>query len=324
LIASAVCTVCSYSAFAADGDANARESTAQESLKTMAGDAVLPGAFGRELPLTARKRRPNVIALFIDDLAYGDIGAFGCPDIPTPHIDSLARDGVRCTNGYTICPVCSPSRTALMTGRYPQEFGVNGNTDRGASIPDDHPILAEFMRDAGYFTGMVGRWDIGSERQGPLDRGFMEVGRRSFIRAEKRASPKGPTYYQQDGVYWTERQGNEMADFVTRHKNEPFFLYFCPLAIHSPVQEAPQKYLDRDGAGGENLHGPGIDPGCLRHRSGRGGKDTAGKVRWKEPVALHAGAQIRGRSRGVVLALAGKRQTFVARDTQGEVAVDEM
>ncbi len=196
---------------------------------------------------TDYKKRPNVIVLFIDDLGYGDIGAFGCPDIPTPNIDQLARQGVSCTNAYTICPVCSPSRVAMMTGMYPQRFGVFGNEDRGAAIPEDHPTLAEFMRDAGYITGMVGRWDIGVPDQGPLAEGFMEVARRSSLPGNdpRRAYSDGPTYMESDGVYLTDRQGDEMVDFVTRHKDKPFFLYFAPLGIHYPVQEVPGKYLDR-------------------------------------------------------------------------------
>lgn len=191
----------------------------------------------------AAKRQPNVIVLFIDDLGYGDIGAYGCPDFETPHIDSLARDGVLCTNGYSTCPLCSPSRAALMTGMYQQRFGVYGNTDRGQPIPNEHPTLAEFMRGAGYVTGMVGRWDLGDAKQGPLERGFMEVAKRP-----KRKEPKDsdmPSYWGDDGSYATEIQGDELADFVTRHRDTPFFLYFAPLAVHSPVEEAPARCRDR-------------------------------------------------------------------------------
>lgn len=221
--------------------------TRRQFLGMAAGAVLLPSAafaMGKKVSVS---HKPNVVVLFIDDLGYGDTEAFGCPDIPTPNITRLAKEGTKCTNAYTICPVCSPSRTAIMMGMYPNRFGVFGNEDRGAPIPEDHPTLAEFMKDAGYVTGMVGRWDIGSVEQGPLNEGFMEVARRSMIDSSdpRRAMPKGPTYIQKDGVYWTDRQGDEMVDFVTRHKDEKFFLYFAPLAIHFPVEEAPQKYLDR-------------------------------------------------------------------------------
>jgi arylsulfatase A-like enzyme len=110
--------------------------------------------------------KPNVVILFIDDLGYGDLACFGNTRIPTPHIDSLASHGVRCTMSYITNPPCSPSRCALMTGMYAQRFGKSGMA-RGLPIPTDHPTLAELMRDAGYVTGQIGKWDIGSEGQGP-------------------------------------------------------------------------------------------------------------------------------------------------------------
>ena len=159
--------------------------------------------------------KPNIIVLLADDLGYGDVGAFGCPDVPTPHIDSIARDGVRCLNGYTLCPVCSPSRAGLLTGLYPQRFRVNGNLNRGEPIPSDSLTLAECLRDAGYVTGMVGRWDLGDAKQGPLDRGFTEVAKRP---SGKPGTPGNPTYLGKDGTYWTEIQGGELADFIQRHQ----------------------------------------------------------------------------------------------------------
>ena len=125
----------------------------------------------------AGKKRPNVIIIYVDDLALGDVGAFGCPDAATPNIDSLARDGVKLSNAYTINAPCSPSRTGLMTGMYTQRFGKY-DLSRGVPIPDDKPIMAETLRDAGYTTGFVGteKWDIGRWDQGILDRGFMEAG----------------------------------------------------------------------------------------------------------------------------------------------------
>jgi arylsulfatase A-like enzyme len=192
-------------------------------------------------PAGAGRRRPNVVVTLIDDLGYGDIGAYGCPDIPTPNIDSLARDGVRCTNGYSLCPVCSPSRAGLQAGLYPQRFQVNGNNDRGVALPADHPPIAQFMREAGYRTGFVGRWDLGDARQGALEIGYQEAARK----AKKPADRKHPSYLGDDGTYWTEVQGDYLADFVERHQKEPFFLYFAPLAVHSPVDEAPAACLKR-------------------------------------------------------------------------------
>ncbi|MHC4633578.1 MAG: sulfatase family protein [Planctomycetota bacterium] len=84
-------------------------------------------------------RKPNVVILFIDDLGYGDLGSFGCRDIPTPHMDSLAANGIKCTNSYVTNPPCSPSRCCIMTGMYIQRFGKSGMA-RGLAIPSDHPL----------------------------------------------------------------------------------------------------------------------------------------------------------------------------------------
>lgn len=188
--------------------------------------------------------KPNVVILFIDDLGYGDVGAFGCPDIPTPHIDSLAETGVKCTWSYITNPPCSPSRCCLMTGMYTQRFGKAG-MGRGIPIPEDHPTMAEFMRDAGYVTGMVGRWDIGKS-QGPLARGFQEV---ACIPPRPGGKSKGPSYHCIDRngkeAYLTDIQGNYLAEFVDRNKDKPFFLYFAPLGIHVPVTHAPEKHRRR-------------------------------------------------------------------------------
>ena len=192
-----------------------------------------------------RSRRPNVVILFIDDLGYGDLGSFGCRDIPTPHMDSLAANGVKCTNSYVTNPPCSPSRCCIMTGMYIQRFGKSGMA-RGLAIPSDHPTMAEFMRDAGYVTGMIGKWDIGSKEQGPLDRGFMEVARRS-------PSKKPFICLRRDGseVFRTDLDGDYMAEFVERNKDKPFFLYFSPNAIHSPSGDTPARYQNRSKATGK-------------------------------------------------------------------------
>jgi arylsulfatase A-like enzyme len=192
-----------------------------------------------------RGRKPNVVILFIDDLGYGDLGSFGCRDIPTPHMDSLAANGVKCTNSYITNPPCSPSRCCLMTGMYVQRFGKSGMA-RGLAIPSDHPTMAEFMRDAGYVTGMIGKWDIGSKEQGPLDRGFMEVARRA-------PSKKPFICLRRDGseVFRTDLDGDYMAEYVERNKDKPFFLYFSPNAIHSPSGDTPARYQNRSKAKGK-------------------------------------------------------------------------
>ncbi|MEM7601432.1 MAG: sulfatase-like hydrolase/transferase [Verrucomicrobiota bacterium] len=182
--------------------------------------------------------KPNIVILFIDDLGFGDIGCFGNERIPTPHIDSLAAQGAKCTMSYITNPPCCPSRCSLITGMYAQRFGKSGMS-RGLPIPEDHPTMAEFMREAGYVTGQIGKWDIGAEGQGPHERGFMEVARNAPGNQYDRELEDGTP------IYLTDLDGDYMAEFVERNAEKPFFLYFSPFAVHSNVKNTPQQYRDR-------------------------------------------------------------------------------
>ncbi len=200
---------------------------------------------------------PNVVLLFIDDLGYGDTSPYGCRDIPTPNIDRLAKEGVTCTASYITNPPCCPSRSSLMMGMYGQRFGKYGMS-RGLPIPDDKPTLAEFMRDHGYVTGQIGKWDIGTKAQGPLARGFMEVAKRpkpkqytNLTQAPKGfRKKKGNSKYvcinaKGEEVWLTDVNGDQMVEFIERNKERPFFLYFSPEAVHSPSGEAPARLTKR-------------------------------------------------------------------------------
>jgi len=194
-------------------------------------------------------RRPNIIIIYVDDLARGDVGAFGCPDFSTPNIDSLAESGVKLTNAYTINVPCSPSRCGLMMGMYTQRFGKYG-LSRGVPIPDDKPTMAETLRDGGYVTGFVGteKWDIGRWDQGALDRGFMEMGKHPPRVEGNEYFGGGSSYLDANGSYLTEVEGEYVLEFLERHgraDDKPFFLYFTPLAVHVPHEEVPDRYLKR-------------------------------------------------------------------------------
>jgi len=214
-------------------------------LKAAAAGIAAAGALPERASSESPGRKPNIVLLFIDDLGYGDVGCFGCDDIPTPHIDSLAARGARCTNSYITNPPCSPSRCCLMTGMYIQRFGKSGMA-RGLPIPQDHPNLAEFLREAGYVTGQIGKWDIGSHEQGPLDRGFMQVARTP-------PAKKPFICLREDGSegFRTDLDGDYMAEFVERNHDQPFFLYFSPFAVHSPSKDTPERYRKRTTATGK-------------------------------------------------------------------------
>ena len=129
----------------------------------------------------SRPARPNVVVLFADDLGYGELGCQGNPQIPTPHIDSIAAAGIRFTDGYVTASYCSPSRAGLLTGRYPTRFGYEfnligaDNEDPGAGLPAGELTLAQHLRNAGYTTGVFGKWHLGgTAAYHPLRRGFDE------------------------------------------------------------------------------------------------------------------------------------------------------
>jgi len=213
--------------------------------------------------------KPNVVLIYIDDLGYGDIGVAGCTDIPTPHIDRLAEEGVYCTASYIVNPPCCPSRCCLMMGQYGQRFGKYGMS-RGLPIPEDRPTLAEYLRAHDYVTGQIGKWDIGSKRQGPLQSGFMEVakvpppkqyGKEELAGVSKSlrrqlAKRDGRSKYfclneEGDTLWLTDYDGDLMVQFIELHKAEPFFLYWSPQAVHSFNREVPERLADRTHAAGK-------------------------------------------------------------------------
>ena len=110
----------------------------------------------------ADERPPNIVILFADDLGYGELGCQGNKDIPTPNIDAIAANGVRCTAGYVTAPNCSPSRAGLLTGRTPTRFGYEfnptgaKNEEPGFGLPVEEITIAETLQAAGYTTGLIG------------------------------------------------------------------------------------------------------------------------------------------------------------------------
>lgn len=127
-----------------------------------------------------RSERPNVVVILADDLGYGELGCYG-GDLPTPHLDSLARDGVRFTSGYVTAPFCAASRAALLTGRYQTRFGFefnpigSQNADPAIGLPLSERTLADVLREAGYATALIGKWHLGGTAKfHPQRRGFDE------------------------------------------------------------------------------------------------------------------------------------------------------
>jgi arylsulfatase A-like enzyme len=212
-------------------------------------------ALGSVAP-SAQNRPPNIVMIVGDDMGYADIGVHGSKDIPTPNIDALARGGVRFTDAYVTGPHCSPTRAALLTGRYQQRFGheVNMGPEAGPNggLPLSETTMADRLKAAGYRTALFGKWHLGSnERLHPLSRGFDEFygflgGEHSYF--ESSPNDKNPLYEGRTPVeangYLTDVLTDRAVAFIKREKSRPFFLYLAYNAVHTPMH-APEEYLAR-------------------------------------------------------------------------------
>ena len=190
-------------------------------------------------------KKPNILVIVADDLGYSDLGFQGGADIPTPAIDSLAAGGIRFTNGYVSGPYCSPTRAGLLTGRYQQRFGhefnPGGNRNGGHGLPLGETTFANRFKDAGYVTGLVGKWHLGSAPEyHPQKRGFDEFfgflgGAHTYFDKQNAEILRG-TQKLSEPDYLTDAFGREAVSFIERHKQEPFLLYLAFNAVHTPME----------------------------------------------------------------------------------------
>lgn len=185
------------------------------------------------------QQRPNILLIVGDDMGYADVGFHGCKDIPTPNVDALAAAGVRFTNGYVSGPYCSPTRAGLLTGRYQTRFGHEFNDGGvGGGLPVTETTLADRLHDAGYVTGIVGKWHLGNRpAMRPQRRGFDEFfgflgGAHSYFAAKGILRGNQPV---NELDYTTDAFGREACAFVERHKGKPWFLYLAFNAVHTPM-----------------------------------------------------------------------------------------
>ncbi len=206
--------------------------------------------------------KPNVLVIIADDLGYNDVGFQGSKEIPTPHLDKLAAQSLRCTNGYVSHPFCSPTRAGIMTGRYQHRFGHENNPawlpeSTTAGLSQQETTFPALMQKAGYTTGAVGKWHLGAHPQfHPMKRGFDEYfgalggGHVYFPGAGGGAEYNIPLNRngkdEAQTKYLTEHFGDEAAAFVGRHAAEakPWMLYLAFNAPHTPLQ-APKEWLEK-------------------------------------------------------------------------------
>jgi arylsulfatase A-like enzyme len=208
----------------------------------------------------AKPVKPNILVILSDDHGYADVGFQGCKDIPTPNLDRLASEGLRCTSGYVSHPYCSPSRAGLLTGRYQARFRWEHNppdrpNDHKEGVPVTEKFLPEFLEKAGYATGWIGKWHLGCATEFlPENRGFQETfgflsGQHHYLDWKpnpKKGGAVGPIMQNGKAVdlkeHLTLAFGHKAAGFIARHRSEPWFLYLAFNAPHSPNEPTPERF----------------------------------------------------------------------------------
>jgi arylsulfatase A-like enzyme len=208
----------------------------------------------------AQSRRPNIVLILVDDYGWRDTGYNGSTFYETPSIDRLAHTGMVFTNGYSASPVCSPTRAAIMTGKYPARLHLTSHL-QGASnrfhytrmvqpsarleLPLSEVTIAELLSEQGYRTACIGKWHLGKQGFLPKDQGFDvslagdEAGSTNdffFPQWQKKIPLDG-----KPGEYLTDRLTDLAVDFIEQNKRQPFFLYLPHFAVHTPIQSRPDK-----------------------------------------------------------------------------------
>jgi arylsulfatase A len=202
--------------------------------------------------IDAAEPRPNFVLILADDLGWTDLACYGSKLYETPHIDQLARDGMRFTQSYSACTVCSPTRAALLTGKYPARLHITDwipgqmpdnpkviVPDWTKYLPLKEKTLANVLHDAGYATAAFGKWHLGGEPYYPDKHGFdFFLAGTDKPNTEHYFSPYGiPTLPDgPKGEYVTDRLTTEAIRFIDKNKDKPFFVYLPHFAVHLPLQ----------------------------------------------------------------------------------------
>ncbi|MBE0544522.1 MAG: sulfatase-like hydrolase/transferase [Verrucomicrobia bacterium] len=210
-------------------------------------------ALASAVPAAETTAWPNVILILADDQGSADFGCYGAKDLHTPHLDALARSGVRFTQFYSAAPVCSPSRAGTLTGRWPMRAGVPGNcaSQRGGAggLPPSEITMAEMFKAAGYATAHIGKWHIGytpetSPRAQGFDHSFGHMGgcidnySHFFYWSGPNVHDLWRNGYEvfHDGEYFPDLMAKEAGWFMEQNRDRPFFIYYALNTPHYPYQ----------------------------------------------------------------------------------------
>jgi arylsulfatase A-like enzyme len=227
---------------------------------------VVAGLCARDVTASAQatpgqaRQKPNVVLIMMDDLGYGDLGSYGASDVRTPNLDRLARQGVRLTESYSNGHVCTPTRAALISGRYPQRFGLEraltaAPADSALGLPVTGTSLPALLKANGYVTGLIGKWHLGLKREmSPNAHGFDQF--YGFL-AGAHHYYQGPVFEDTTRIELTRYLTDEITDrslaFISRHAARPFFLEVAYNAVHWPFQppDVPPNEVRRLGRGAQ-------------------------------------------------------------------------
>jgi arylsulfatase A len=204
---------------------------------------------GLSLPAAgAPAQKPNIIFILADDLGIGNVSCYGADNFKTPNIDALAKSGIRFEHCYA-CPLCGPSRALLMTGRYAYHTGMTGNDSGPLLKPANETMMPKVLKPAGYVTAMCGKWSQLPLQ--PSDWGFDEYlrfqgsGKYWNTQAGNKAyTVNGKATPLLDGEYLPDTMHKFVVDFITRHKDQPFYVYYAMSHVHSEILRTPDSTPD--------------------------------------------------------------------------------